>query len=118
VEHLGGFGVISALGFVAGLVLISAYKNGDAAIVAPMQYSQIIWASIFGFFIFGETVDRPTVIGAGIIILSGLYIVFREARLGSKSQTPVLRTRSRGATAASFRISPMLRRGMVKEPAE
>jgi drug/metabolite transporter (DMT)-like permease len=118
VEHLGGFGVISALGFVAGLVLISAYKNSDAAIVAPMQYSQIIWASLFGFFIFGETVDRPTVIGAGIIILSGLYIVFREARLGAKSQTPVLRTRSRGATAASFRISLFVRHGPRKEPAE
>lgn len=118
IEHLGGLGVISILGFVAGLMLISAYKNGEAAIVAPMQYSQIIWASIFGYFIFGESVERATVIGAGIIILSGLYIVFREARLGSKSQAPVLRTRSRGATAASFRISPFLRRSRSQEPAE
>lgn len=107
---LGGVVVISALGFTAGLVLIAAYRNGDAAIVAPMQYSQIIWASIFGYFLFGEEVERATVIGAGIIILSGLYIVFRETRLGAKSQTPVLRTRSRGMTAASFRISVFLRR--------
>ena len=56
--------------------------------------------------------------GAGIIIVSGLYIVFREARLGADSQTPVLRTRSRGATAASFRISPILRRSRPHEPAE
>ncbi|MAM63362.1 DMT family transporter [Maritimibacter sp. UBA3975] len=118
VEHVGGLAVISALGFIAGLVLISAYKNGDAAIVAPMQYSQIIWASLFGYFIFGESLERATVIGAGIIILSGLYIVFREARLGAKSQTPVIRTRSRGSTAASFRISPILRRSTTREPAE
>jgi len=109
-EHMGGIAVISALGFIAGLALIAAYKNGDAAIVAPMQYSQIIWATIFGYFIFGEMIERATVIGAGIIILSGLYIVFREARLGAGSQTPVLRTRSRGPTAASFRISLFLRR--------
>ncbi len=118
VEHMGGLAVISLLGFFAGLVLIAAYKNGDAAIVAPMQYSQIVWASIFGFFIFGESLERATVIGAGIIILSGIYIVIRETRLGAKSQTPVLRTRSRGPTAASFRISPILRRSTTREPAE
>lgn len=114
IEHIGGVVVISGLGFIAGLVLISAYKNGDAAIVAPMQYSQIIWASIFGFFIFGESVDVSTILGAAIIILSGLYIVFRETRLGTKSQTPVLRTRSRGGTAAGFRVSYFLRRSKAR----
>ncbi len=110
VEHMGATAVISVLGFVGGLFLISAYRNGDAAIVAPMQYSQILWATGFGYLLFDESVDRTTLIGAGIIILSGVYIVWREARPGSKSQAPVLRTRSRGATAASFRISPLLRR--------
>jgi drug/metabolite transporter (DMT)-like permease len=110
VVHLGGMGLISVLAFIAGLLLIAAYRDGDAAIVAPMQYSQIIWATIFGYLLFGETVDLPTVIGAGIIIASGVYIVIRESRLGAKSTTPVLRTRSRGPTAASFRISPLLRR--------
>ncbi|MBV7408838.1 DMT family transporter [Maritimibacter sp. DP1N21-5] len=118
IQHLGGLGLVSLLGFVAGLVLIAAYRNGDAAIVAPMQYSQIIWASLFGLFLFGESVDRATMIGAGIIILSGLYILFREVRLGARSQTPVLRTRSRGATAASFRISPILHRRSRREAAE
>jgi len=110
IEHVGGLGLISHMGFVAGLLLIAAYRNGDAAIVAPMQYSQIIWATIFGYVLFDESVDRATVTGAGIIIASGVYIVFRESRLGAKSTTPVLRTRSRGPTAASFRISPLLRR--------
>lgn len=110
IAHLGGIALISLFGFVAGLLLIGAYRNGDAAIVAPMQYSQIIWATIYGYLLFSETVDMPTVIGAGIIISSGVYIVFRESRLGTKSNTPVLRTRSRGASAASFRISPLLRR--------
>ncbi|OIP83205.1 MAG: EamA family transporter [Rhodobacterales bacterium CG2_30_65_12] len=109
-QHLGGIAVISLFGFVAGLLLIAAYRNGEAAIVAPMQYSQIIWATLYGYFLFDERVDLPTVIGAGIIIASGVYIVFRESRLGAKSNTPVLRTRSRGPSAASFRISPLLRR--------
>ena len=109
-EHLGANALISLLGFGAGLLLIAAYRNGDAAIVAPMQYSQILWATGYGYLLFDESVDRPTLIGAGIIIASGVYIVWREARPGSQSQTPVLRTRSRGPTAASFRISPLLRR--------
>ncbi|WP_136443189.1 DMT family transporter [Pacificoceanicola onchidii] len=106
--HLGGAALISFLGFLAGLSLIAAYKRGEAAIVAPMQYSQIIWASIFGYFIFSETIDTQTFVGAGIIIASGLYIVTREAAKGATSQTPVLRTRSRGY-GSSFRISPFLR---------
>jgi len=53
IEDLGQVGLVSLLGFVAGLFLIAAYKHGEAAIVAPMQYSQILWASIYGWFIFG-----------------------------------------------------------------
>ncbi|MGH1370003.1 MAG: DMT family transporter [Maritimibacter sp.] len=108
--HLGGMGVISLFGFLANLLLIAAYKNADAAIVAPMQYSQIIWATIFGYVLFAEKIEPATVIGAGIIIASGVYVVIRESRLGAKSQTPVLETRSRGPSAASFRISPLLNR--------
>ncbi|MCP5036703.1 MAG: DMT family transporter [Rhodobacteraceae bacterium] len=110
ITDLGALGVLSVLGFAAGLLLIAAYRNGDAAIVAPMQYSQIIWATGYGFLLFDEYPDLTTLGGAGIIIASGLYIVFRESRLGAASTTPVLRTRSRGPSAASFRISPLLRR--------
>ena len=109
-QDLASVGVISLFGFIAGLCLIAAYRNAEAAIVAPMQYSQIIWASLFGYFIFGETLDRYTVIGAGIIILSGLYIVFRESRTTASKTTPVLRTRSRHETVTTFRIGSILRK--------
>ncbi|WP_272490717.1 DMT family transporter [Mesobacterium pallidum] len=109
VEDLGLVGVISAFGFVAGLCLIAAYRNAEAAIVAPMQYSQIIWAAFFGYVFFDESIDRATLIGASIIILSGIYIVVRESRGGTSTTTPVLRTRSRGYTPSAFRIGPMLR---------
>lgn len=101
-------GMLSILGFAAGLVLIAAYKRSEAALVAPMQYSQIVWATLFGYFLFDETVDGPTLLGAAIVIGSGLYIVLREGRTPG-SQTPVLETRARGY-GASFRISPFLKR--------
>ncbi|PRX37023.1 Permease of the drug/metabolite transporter (DMT) superfamily [Meinhardsimonia xiamenensis] len=108
VEHLAGVALIAFLGFVAGLLMIAAYRRAEAAIVAPMQYSQILWATGYGAAFFGETVDAATMTGAAVIIAAGLYIVFREARKPA-SQTPVLRTRSRGY-GMSFRISPFLRR--------
>jgi drug/metabolite transporter (DMT)-like permease len=114
INDLGGIGALSLLGFTGGVFLIIAYKASEAAIVAPMQYSQIIWATIFGTLFFGESIDMATILGAGIIIMSGLYIVFREAKSGTSKNTPVLRTRSRASSAASFRISPFLRRVKAK----
>jgi drug/metabolite transporter (DMT)-like permease len=108
IQDLGMIGAVSVLGFSAGLLLIAAYKNGEAAIVAPMQYSQIIWAAIFGYLWFGETLDRDTLVGASIIIASGLYIVFRESTTSASENTPVLRTRSRHETGSTFRISPFV----------
>lgn len=108
--HVGFIALVSVFGFAAGICLIIAYRHAEAAIVAPMQYSQMLWATGFGALLFDERIDRPTLIGAGIIILSGLYIVFRESQGGQSRTTPVLRTRSRSATSVSFRVSPMLRR--------
>ncbi len=110
IEHLGLVAVISAFAFVAGLMMIAAYTNADAAIVAPMQYSQIIWATLFGILLFDELPDQATLVGAAIIIASGLYIVLRESRGGGSENTPVLRTRSRHETPTGFRIGLLMRR--------
>lgn len=113
--HFGGTALIALLGFAAGLGLIAAYRRAEAALVAPMQYSQILWATLYGYLLFDETPDRQTLAGAAIIILSGLFIVFRETKKGQASKTPVLRTRTRGA-GMSFRISPFLRRTARQRP--
>ena len=47
--------LIAVLGLIATFFVIAAYRIGEAAIVAPMQYSQIIWASLFGYFLFDES---------------------------------------------------------------
>lgn len=107
--HLILVACISALGFTAGLFLIGAYRRAEATVVAPMQYSQIIWASLFGWFFFQETADTPTYFGAAIIIASGLFIVLREGRKGASSNRPVLRNRARGF-GSSFRVSPFVDR--------
>lgn len=107
VFDLGAFALIAILAFSAGLLLIKAYKSGDAAIVAPMQYSQILWAAAYGWFLFGETADQMTWIGAGIIVASGVYIVIRETFSGRSNTTPVRRSKSRPATGTSPRTDPL-----------
>lgn len=109
IEHLGMLGIIAVFAWVASRLVISAYQNGEAAIIAPMQYSQIVWATGFGLLFFDETIDLATGIGAGIIIASGLYIVLRESRSGTSENTPVLRTRSRSETAITPRVSLFMR---------
>lgn len=109
VTHLGLLGLMSILGFVAGLLAIAAYRRAAAVIVAPMQYSQIVWATIFGTLIFNETHDRVTIFGTAIIIASGLYIVLREGRPSVSKNRPVLETRSRIDMGLMPRLSSWLR---------
>lgn len=109
VEHLGLLSIIAFCGFTGGLCVIGAYRNADAAIIAPMQYSQIVWGAAFGFLFFAEVPDRFTWVGAGVIIASGLYVVIRESFGGTSENTPVLRTRTRPGAASSPSIGAMLR---------
>ncbi|WP_068247132.1 DMT family transporter [Tritonibacter horizontis] len=116
--EMGGLAVIAVCGFCATLLLVNAYSIGEAAIVAPMQYSQIIWATIFGILLFGEDVDLLTLVGAGIIIASGVYIVLREARGGRSHNTPVLQTRSRAVTSSGMNVSFFLKRNSAENQSE
>ena len=109
IEHLGLVALVAAFAWVAGRFIIAAYQAGEAAIIAPMQYSQIVWATVYGALFFDETIDRATLIGAGIIIASGLYIVLRESGSGNSATTPVLRTRSRHETGTYMRAGPFMR---------
>ncbi|MAY87719.1 MAG: EamA family transporter [Pseudooceanicola sp.] len=97
--------LIALLAFAAMLLTIEAYKRAEAALIAPMQYSQMLWAVFYGWLLFDEWPGTATFVGVTLIIASGLYIVFREARGGASENTPVLRTRSRAATPSAPRIS-------------
>lgn len=108
IVDLGASAVVALLALIAMTCLVTAYRLAPAVIVAPMQYSQIIWASLFGAIFFDESLDRMTMLGTGIIIASGLYIVLREDRRKGSSQQPVLRTRSRIGTPSTPRVASFL----------
>jgi len=58
--------------------LVLAHARAPAAILAPFIYSQIIWMLAFGYILFGDWPDPWTFVGAGIVIASGLYLLYRE----------------------------------------
>jgi len=74
--------VIGAIGGGSHYIVIQAYRRAAASLLAPFQYVQIIWATAFGFFLFGHLPDQWTFAGAALIIASGLYVWLRERQLG------------------------------------
>jgi drug/metabolite transporter (DMT)-like permease len=59
-------------------LVVLAFRYGDASVLAPFSYSQLLWAATLGFFVFAEVPDMFTFIGAAIIIGSGIYTAHRE----------------------------------------
>jgi S-adenosylmethionine uptake transporter len=110
VGHLGLTAVMAFLGMLGALGSIAAYRTAAAVIVAPMQYSQIIWAALYGWLFFDETVDFYTAVGSAVIILSGIYIVLREGTPSVSQNRPVLENRSRWEIGTLPRISSWLKR--------
>lgn len=70
------------LGGLAGLAVTTAYRVAPAAVIAPFQYMQMPGGLIVGYLLFGDLPEPLMLLGAAIIIGSGLYILHREARLG------------------------------------
>ena len=52
--------------------------SGDISAVAPFRYSALLWAMLLGYLVFGDVPDAMMVLGASIIVLSGLYAFYRE----------------------------------------
>ena len=82
---LQGWGLLALIGLIGGVshfILINAYHYTTAATIASFSYAQLIWASTFGYAVFGDLPDSFTVLGAAIIVGSGLFILYRERQTG------------------------------------
>lgn len=78
VLQVTGAGVFLIGGY---LFAVSAMRWGDIGIVAPFRYTSLLWAVVLGFAVFGNLPDGWTLIGAAIVVASGLYTLLRERRL-------------------------------------
>ena len=79
------WGLLIAIGIVswaAQLANIKAFKAGEATAIASLDYTRLLYATIFGALIFHQWPRVETLIGAGVIIAASLYTVHREAKRG------------------------------------
>jgi drug/metabolite transporter (DMT)-like permease len=73
------FGILVGVASTAGQwIVVLAFRYADASVLAPFSYTQLLWVSILGFLVFGEVPDAWTIVGAGFIVVSGLYTAHRE----------------------------------------
>jgi drug/metabolite transporter (DMT)-like permease len=55
-----------------------SYRYAEPSLLASFDYTAMIWAVAFGYFVFTEVPEKIVLGGAGVVIASGLYIVWRE----------------------------------------
>lgn len=70
-------------GFVGGvgqILLTESYRYADVSTIAPFEYTSIVWATLFGYFLFGDLPGGTLLIGAAIVIGAGIFILYREIR--------------------------------------
>ena len=64
--------------------MIDAFRYGDASLVTPFKYIAVILGLVLGFLVWGDVPDFLDLIGATVIVASGLFIIQREAQLKRK----------------------------------
>ena len=77
-NHIFLFLVFASFAGIAEFLVIKSLQIAHAVVVSPIQYTLLIWVTIFGFFIWGIIPDVWTFLGAGVIIATGLYSLHRE----------------------------------------
>jgi drug/metabolite transporter (DMT)-like permease len=79
---MGVFGLFTQACYIKGM------SYGDAAVMAPIDYTRLVFAAILGYALFGDIPDSMILAGAAIVIASTLYITVRESRLGLRKVAP------------------------------
>ena len=77
-EQVFWLGVISITGIIGHLLLIKALQLAPAVILQPFNYFVLLWALIIGYSVYGEVLQTYKLIGATLVVISGVYIVRRE----------------------------------------
>ncbi len=74
--------MIGILGGIGQILLTQSYRYADASLVAPFEYTTMIWALVIGWLVFGELPATAVAIGGLIVVGSGLFVIYRERQLG------------------------------------
>lgn len=73
--------LLGLLGGIAHIFLTESYRHAPASVIAPFDYSALLWALILGYWFFGELPSALVYLGASIVAGAGLFVIFRERSL-------------------------------------
>jgi drug/metabolite transporter (DMT)-like permease len=74
------------LGGIGQILLTSSYRFAPISLIAPFDYSTLIWAMLLGFLVFGQVPDTLVLAGAALVIGAGLFVIWRESMLGLQAR--------------------------------
>ncbi len=76
--------------FVVGgyLLAVLAMRSGDVGFVSPFRYTGLVWALVLGLVVFGDWPEALTLLGAAIIVATGLFTFYRERQIGRAARRP------------------------------
>lgn len=72
---------VGVTGYWSQMSNILAYKLGEASLLAPLEYTRLIYATLIGIAVFGDYPGKPTIIGAIIVVAASAYTIHRESKL-------------------------------------
>lgn len=75
--------LIGAFGSFGHYLLIRGHRLAPASVLAPFIYTQLVWTTTLGFLVFGDVPHRWTIAGGLIVVGSGLYLLYRERKVGT-----------------------------------
>jgi drug/metabolite transporter (DMT)-like permease len=81
IDQYGWLIMIGVTGAGAHLLMAEALKRGETQVVTPLDFFRLIWASLIGYFLFGESPDLYVWLGGAMIFASASYIAWREHRM-------------------------------------
>tara|TARA_Y100001960_G_scaffold145448_1_gene154170 strand:- start:1175 stop:2062 length:888 start_codon:yes stop_codon:yes gene_type:complete len=84
ITHIFVFLSTGAMGAMAHLCMISAFDRAEASLLAPYNYTKLIWVSVLGYLIFDDVPSLDMWIGAIIIVSAGFYVLYRERNVNLK----------------------------------
>ena len=81
-RELAALIALGILGGFAHILLTESYRYATASLVAPFDYTSMLWALLLGYWLFGELPDTLVYVGASIVAAAGLFVIWRERQLG------------------------------------
>lgn len=98
-------------GAAAQFLITQAFRTGEISLLAPIHYTTLLWATAFGYLVFGDVPTIAVIAGAGIIIGAAVYIVHREAVLARRRRFDLLTTGQQDAPSATERPTSWISSG-------